>query len=123
MQGLTMQTMRVQLCSQLKAARLYAPDHFRDVCRREYGIAGIFALWAEGQEKVLSDTLSIFLQNRQHHLTRGSWVGCALQHDELSRPRMSGDGLYGIDYKRKVRITVLGQGRRHTDQNRVNLVQ
>ena len=91
--------------------------------RRVIRIAGVLTLGTEGEEEVRADRQAPRLEDRQDDVAGRSGIGGALEDDELPRPEPIGDRAARGDDVAEVRVSGLGQGGRHADDDGVGLVE
>ena len=113
----------IETPGQQAAPLVEAADDLGDVRGRVVRVAGILALGAVGEEEVAAGDQSAGLQFGAEHVPGRSWVGRALQDDELTGSKMPTDGPAGVDDSREVRLAMPTQGGRYADQNGIGLGQ
>jgi hypothetical protein len=84
-------------------------------------VAGIDPLRRVGQEEIALHLQARGLQDGQHHLVGGAWVGRGLQTDQLPRPQIAGQLAGDMLDVLQVGDQVAGQRRGHGDDDHVHL--
>src|SRR5271157_760326 len=85
---------------EFQAGWFQSPHHLGNGRCRELRVPGVFALWAESEEKVAPWFQSSGREQGEDHLPGGSRVGSALQNDQLTRTEPLCNGLARVDYVR-----------------------
>ena len=82
-------------------------------------VARVDALGREGEMEVAAGDEAGLLEDRQHALARGAWVGRGLQDDQLAGLQCVGDDLRRADQRSEVGLAVGRERRWDADDHRV----
>ncbi len=112
--------LRVELDRAVAAGVGQAADHLGRVAQRPVRAAGIDPLGRERHVEVLPGRQARLLEQRHQALARGAGVGGGLEHHELVLLQDPGQRRGGAHERPEVGLAVLGEGRRHGDDDHLD---
>ena len=110
---------RVESLGAGRTGRRQAPDHLGRLADTPTRIAGVHALGAEGEEGVHSEGPSCGLEHRGEDLSCRAWPGRGLEDHERTGGELVKRRSRRRDDIVEVRFTMLAQGRRDADEDRL----